>query len=261
VPQGGLFDGWIIADQIVTSEQQLAGMSFDHTFWAYWIFREMPAWLETIQPGNLVRPKIWLDQILLKPEREYYLDMLNSFKGGLPPLYVSTKKPQFDIPSSELRFSIVPGSKPDHRWRHKRWPYYDKLIELILEKYSQAQICIIGTDDDEIAGLPHDERIIDLRSRLSLSETAWVLQSSNIAIGNDCGPMHIADAVQTFSIVIFGPSCELKNAYRNKVIPVFHAVACRPCQYNEGRIMNCDDPQCILSITPGDVMGKLVDII
>jgi lipopolysaccharide heptosyltransferase III len=133
---------------------------------------------------------------------------------------------------------------------------------LILKKYQHAQICIIGTDKDEIPdSLPCDDRIVDLRSRLSLSETAWILQNSDIAIGNDCGPMHIADAVQTCSIVIFGPSCELKNAYRNKVTPVFGNVPCRPCQYNEGRIMSCDDPQCMLRIAPDDVMEKLTEII
>jgi lipopolysaccharide heptosyltransferase III len=264
VPQGDLFDGWIVPDQIIRSEQQLAGLSFDHTFWAYWIFREKPEWFKTFEPGNVICPKVWLDQILLNPERQYYLDMLNGFgfKGELPLLYVSTKKPQFDILSGESRIAIVPGSKAEHRWRHKRWPYYNNLIELILKRYQHVQICIIGTDNDEIPGsLPCDDRIVDLRSRLSLGETAWIMQNSDVAIGNDCGPMHIADSVQTRSIVVFGPSCELKNAYRNKVLPVFSDVPCRPCQYDEGKIMDCDDPQCMLRITQDYVMEKLSDII
>lgn len=264
VPQGELFDGWIVPDHIITSEQDLAGMSFDRTFWAYWIFKQTPQWFNTFNPGQVITPNVWLDQLLLKPERQYYLDMLCDFgfKGALPAFYVSTKKPDFDIPQAQLRIAIVPGSKTDHRWRHKRWPFYDKLIAAILDKYQQVQICIIGTDSDPIEGdLPSDERIIDLRGELTLSETAYVLKNSDVAIGNDCGPMHIADAVQTRSIVIFGPSCELKNAYRNKVIPVLADIPCRPCQYNEGRIINCDDPQCMLRITPDHIMQKIEDII
>lgn len=263
VPSGDLFNGWVVPDRVVTSEQDLAGVSFDHTFWAYWIYRERPEWFNTFDPGKVIFPNVWLNQMLLKPERQYYLDMLGGFgyKGQLPPFYVSIKKPDFDIPSVELRVGIVPGSKQDHRWRHKRWPYYNKLIAMLLDKYQQSQICIIGTDADRIEGdLPSDDRIADLRGKLSLSETACVLKDSDIAIGNDCGPMHIADAVQTRSIVIYGPSCELKNAYRNKVIPVFTDIQCRPCQYSS-KIESCDHPQCMTNITPQMVVDKLSELI
>lgn len=261
-PSGDLFDGWVVPDKIITSEQQLVGRSFNYTFWAYWIYRERPEWFNTFNPGIVICPKVWLGYMLLKPERQYYLDMLKNFgfKGGLPPFYVSTQQPQVDFPSAKLKICIVPGSKPEHLWRHKRWPYYDKLIKFILERYSQSQIRIIGTDQDEISGLSFDDRIVDLRSRLSLNQTAWVLKNSDIAIGNDCGPMHIADAVQTRSIVIYGPSCELKNAYRNKVIPIFTDIQCRPCQYSS-KIESCDDPQCMTKITPQMVMDKLSELI
>ena len=142
-------------------------------------------------------------------------------------------------------------------WRHKRWPYYAKLTRILLTHYPQAQICIIGTQDDDITpDLPCDPRVVDLRSCLTLRETAWLLKHANVAIGNDCGPMHIAYAVQTPSITMFGPTCELKNAPQNKGICLSMPLPCRPCQYGS-LIETCLEPRCITRITPDMVMEKL----
>lgn len=82
------------------------------------------------------------------------------YKGPTPPLYVSTQKPEFSISDSDLRVCIAPGGKKDTAWRYKRWPYYDKLLSCLLAEYSQAQICIIGTSEDDLpAGTPESDRI------------------------------------------------------------------------------------------------------
>lgn len=256
---GDLFKDWSVPDRIITSTEKIRGCSYDHTFFTNWTQRDVPEWCSQSELGQVHFPKVWLGKLLLKPERRYYLDMLRKlgFKGSEPPLYVSLKKPGEHIPVADFRICLVPGGKPESLWRHKRWPYYNELLTLILEKYQNAQICIIGTRQDEFSGvLLSDQRIVDLRGNLTLRETAWVLKSANIAIGNDCGPMHIADAVQTRSIVIFGPTCELKNAYRNKVLTFSTDLPCRPCQYGS-KIETCQDPKCMLKITPKQVMRKM----
>ena len=114
----------------------------------------------------------------------------------------------------------------------------------------------MGTRDDHFPGeLPSIPQVIDLRGRLTLAETAWVLKSANLAIGNDCGPMHIADVVQTPSIVIFGPTCDLKNSPRYKTVPITVDLYCRPCEYL-GPI-SCPDPKCMTKLNPDLVMEKI----
>ena len=263
VPKGDLFDDWTVPDHITDSADALKDKAFDHTFFPYWNSKDIPEWAKCSSLGKIHRPKVWLGKILLKPEREYNLDMLKKFgsKGITPPLYVSVKRPDIELPKAELRIALVPGGKNENIWRHKRWPYYDRLCRSLLSEYPQAQICIIGTQEDEFPGqLPQDTRVIDLRSKLSLAQTAWVLRNTDVAVGNDCGPMHIADAVQTKSIVIFGPTCELKNSYLNKVTPVSFDLKCRPCQYGS-RIETCTEPLCMENIPEKLIMQKIEELL
>ena len=126
-----------------------------------------------------------------------------------------------------------------------------------MEKYPDSQICIIGSEADEYQNhCPESNRVLDLRSRLSLAETAWLLRNSALAIGNDCGPMHIADAVQTAGIVLFGPSCELKNGPLYKVIPMSIDIPCRPCQYDPETVKSCCDARCMNEISVDMVLHK-----
>lgn len=261
--KGDIFKDWAIPDLIVDSIDKIKGQSYDHTFFTNWVLKDISKWSSQCELGVVHFPKVWIGKFLLKPEREYYLDMLKKFdfKGITPPLYVSVKRPDIELPEAELRIALVPGGKKENIWRHKRWPYYDRLCRSLLSEYPQAQICIIGTREDEFPGqLPQDTRVIDLRSKLSLAQTAWVLRNTDVAVGNDCGPMHIADAVRTKSIVIFGPTCELKNSYLNKVTPVSFDLKCRPCQYGS-RIETCKEPLCMENIPENLIIQKIKELL
>jgi ADP-heptose:LPS heptosyltransferase len=262
-PPGDLFDDWAIPDHITTSVKDLEGTSYDYTFFPYWIWKGMPEWTKSIEPGRVFHTNVWLNQCFLKSEAEYNLDMLKQFgyKGMTPAPYVSLMKPQIDIQPADLRICIVPGAKKQNLWKHKRWPYYDELIKMLLARYPAAQICIIGIKDDEIAGeLPSDPRLVDLRGALTLRQSAWVLKHAHAAIGNDCGPMHIAGAAQTPSVVIFGPTCELKNSPQNKVICLSLDISCRPCQFGS-LVEKCRKPCCMTKITPDMVITKLKELL
>jgi len=176
------------------------------------------------------------------------------YDGPTPKPYVFVRQPEAKIPASDFRICVVPGSKVTHKWRNKRWPYFHLLVDLLLEKYPDAQICIVGSSEDYIEGeLSEDERIIDLRGRLSWCETGWVIKNSNLAIGNDCGPVHITGATDSPAVIIFGPTCEIKNAPAGEFVAVRHMVPCCPCQY--GRLLlTCENPVCMTELKPQDIL-------
>lgn len=261
--KGDLFDNWCVPDRIVKSIEDIKDEHFDHTFCPYWDWKMPPDWAAICDFGTIHQTKVALKKWFLKPERSYNVDMLRSlgYKGTQPPLYVSVNKPDIDLPDCKLRISIVPGGKSEHKWRYKKWPRYAELITLLLEKYNEAQVCIIGTADDTIEGdLPSNDRLIDLRGRLSLSQTAWLLRNSDIVIGNDCGPIHIASAVQTRSLIVFGPTCIIKNLPPYKATPIIADIKCTPCQYSD-QVITCDDPKCINNITPQRVLREIEGLI
>jgi len=92
----------------------------------------------------------------------------------------------------------------------KRWPPA-KFRETIgkLEKELKAKVILVGGDDtksigEEITGSAGGSSIVNLIGRLHLSQLASVLKRCQLLISNDSGPVHVAVAVGTPVISIFG---------------------------------------------------------
>lgn len=209
-----LFKNWCVPDKILSSLEQLENISFDKTFISHYGWKSPKPWINEYTLGNVHYPKVWMNSYFLKPEREYNTGMLKKygFRGNCQPTYVSLEKPDFHLPEANFRICILPCAKNEVRWDKKRWPYYAELISELLELKKDCQICILGTTEDKINGnLSESDRIFDFRGKFSLPQTAWLLKNSDLAIGNDCGPVHISAAVGTRTIAIFGPTCVIKN--------------------------------------------------
>jgi len=239
-PSGDLFDDWCVVDRVARS---LEGEAFDATFVPWCV--EKPGDAPSFDPGEVHAAQGPFPHWQLRPEREVNMDAVRrlGFEGPTPPLYVSVKEPADKPPEAKRRIAIAPGGKADHRWRHKRWPYYRELIERLR---GDAQICVVGTPGDAI-DLPGGA--LDLRGRHTLRETAWVLRESDLVIGNDCGPTHVADAVLSPVLVLFGPSCEIKNGPRNRGRTLESGAPCSPCQYDLELLDTCDDAICMRNLT------------
>lgn len=257
-PVGDLFDDWCVVDHVARSADNLNGKSFTHTFvTCSSLVSECGDYCDL---GKVHRVVKLLGPQFLKPERQYNLDMIRrlGYKGLTPPLYVSIREPENTFPSSPPQICLIPGSKLLRVWRNKRWPYFGELTEVLLKEHETARVFFLGTREDQVpSGVFRSPRVIDLRDRLTLRETAWVLRHANLAIGNDCGPMHMADAVQTPSIIIFGPTCELKNGPMYKSIVATNAFKCALCQYN-GDFLSCENPVCMTELSP-DIVLKHAD--
>lgn len=256
---GDLFDKWDVVNHVITNPKQLKGEIFSHTFVAWG--GAISANRGYCKMGKIHFTEEGLQRHCTKPEREYNLDSLRrlGYKGPTPALYVTPKKTATDImpPFDILKISLVPASKTTYQFRNKRWPYFEQLGKSLLNTYKNSCIFIIGTSEDQVSSglleLPH---VIDLRSKLSLAETAWILKNSDLVIGNDCGPMHIADAVNVPLITIFGPTCDIKNGpiSENAVI-LRHKMHCAPCQYDR-KLITCNNPLCMLELFPEVILEQ-----
>jgi hypothetical protein len=253
-PGGDLLDDWCIVDRIAKTWAELDGQAFDHAFvtWSGGV-AHLPS---GCRPGQTHYTEAGLELPCTKPEREYNMDMLRrlGYAGPTPPLYVSLREPATALPGGRPRIALAPGGKPTGKWRHKRWPYFAELAEALLRQHVNAAICLVGTADDEVpAALTALAGVADLRGRLTLRETAWVLRSSDLVIGNDCGPMHVADAVRSQGLVLFGPTDPVKNGPLYSVRVVRAEVPCAPCQYGN-RLLTCTEPACMAALEPAMVL-------
>ncbi|MGE4286281.1 MAG: glycosyltransferase family 9 protein [Phycisphaerae bacterium] len=231
--KGDLFDNWHIPDLLVKDKQPPAEMKFDYTLVPHWGAAIHPSWIYEKRCGKVVAHKVAFNKWFFRSERRYNMDVARrlGYSGLTPPEYVSIK-PTHLIPAGEKLIAIMPCANDSEFWARKRWAHFPALIKLITAQLPDYKILIVGTDKDELAGDYPKDNLLDLRGRLTLAETAYALKQCRLAVGNDCGPAHIADAAGTYTIWLFGMSCIVKNHPQNKY-RIFHASpACSPCEHD-----------------------------
>lgn len=102
---------------------------------------------------------------------------------------------------------------PASRWFFKCWDL-QKVAQVIQELRAQGEIVVVtaAPDPNEMALIAelrkYTQDFIDLSGQLSLKELGAVIQLAKIFIGVDSAPMHMAAALNTPLIVLFGPSGE-----------------------------------------------------
>ncbi len=97
--------------------------------------------------------------------------------------------------------AMAPGSI----WGTKRWPYYPELIKRLPGRV----VVIGGPADRELAQTLVDaapDRVADATGAMSLRESAALIERAQLLITNDSAPLHLASALGTPTVAIFGPT-------------------------------------------------------
>ena len=96
-------------------------------------------------------------------------------------------------------------------------------------------------------------RVIDVAGHTTLEVLAGVFSLADVCVSNDSGAMHLAAAIGTPVVAVFGPTREHETAplpcAGGHAEVLTHAVWCRPCMLRECPI----DHRCMTRITPARV--------
>jgi heptosyltransferase III len=93
-------------------------------------------------------------------------------------------------------------------------------------------------------------------SNLSIGELVAVLADAKLFVGNDSGPAHIAAAVKTPLVVLFGPASSQRwRPWRAPAEVVQNYFACNPCAMYTCEAF--DEPECIRSISVEQVLKAI----
>ena len=102
---------------------------------------------------------------------------------------------------------------PISRLGLKNWPeaYFVDLIDYCLAQYGAHAVMIWGPDEREAVHalanrLAQRERVVTSLQTSDVRELAVLSSCCNLFIGNDSGPRHIAEAVDTPTFTIFSPA-------------------------------------------------------
>ena len=158
---------------------------------------------------------------------------------------------------------IVVGLAPGSIWKTKRWPaeYFSELLTL-LDSKSIKVVLIGGPDEIELCKLISSNaraESLNLAGKLSILGSAAVIKKLNLLVTNDSAPLHLANAVETDVIAIFGPTVKKFGFFpfraKDKVLEIH--LACRPCGKHGGTKCPQKHFRCMKAITP-DVVYKAV---
>jgi len=98
---------------------------------------------------------------------------------------------------------IFPFCSP--KLSHKKWPYYNELIEIIKKEHSNLDIVIApGPDEIEESKQFNVISITEKNKSINLPQLAGLINKSSYVIANDTGPAHMAAHLGKKGIVIFG---------------------------------------------------------
>jgi ADP-heptose:LPS heptosyltransferase len=118
----------------------------------------------------------------------------------------------------------------------KRWDAFKfaKLTDMIVTEF-KSRVVLVGCEEDrEVVGKVISSvttPVEDLCSKTSLGALAELMADADLVITNDSAPLHVASAVNTPTVAIFGPSDEKKyGPLSERHITVTPEVPCRPCE-------------------------------
>jgi len=156
---------------------------------------------------------------------------------------------------------IAPGSV----WATKRWlpQYFSELIRLLAERNIHS-VLIGGKEDyilcDEIAA-ESGLKPLNTAGKLTIQGSAAFIKRLNLIVTNDSAPLHLANAVQTDVVAIFGPTIRRFGFFpfrqNDKVLEI--GLKCRPCGKHGGKRCPLKHFSCMKSITPDMVFKSVLE--
>lgn len=164
------------------------------------------------------------------------------------------------VDANRKTVAIAPGSTNS---RAKRWipERFARLNDRIQSELGCNVILLGSSDDKPISSVVADNsnfRPIDMTGETSIDTATAILGEVDLLISNDMGLAHLAPAVGTETIVIFGPTNQVTTRPFSEHASIISAnVECAPCMLRDCPI----DHRCMTRVTVEDVFQKAAELL
>lgn len=209
------------------------------------------------------------------PMVEHYLALSELLKDGellsrtrlVPKLNVSStakqsvqNKLQSANISSDLIYVMCPGAEYGPT---KRWPteYFATLAQKLIDENQNIQIVLLGSKSDHVLGqeitsqAQLNSNIHNWCGNTSLDEAIALIGMSKVVVSNDSGLMHIAAALNTPQVAIFGSSDPAHTPpLSDKAQVIWLNMPCSPCHKRDCPLGHL---RCLKDILPEQVLATL----
>lgn len=165
---------------------------------------------------------------------------------------------EHNIPDYLPLVGLHPGAKD----LFKQWPPEGFIaVGKRLAEDRGCQIIVTGNREEEALVRKIAEaipRAIPVYGQLKIHQLAALQKRMNLLITNDTGPMHLAAAVGTPLLALFGPTDPMLCGpiSGGKVSQLAVKATCTPCFKKK-----CREPFCMLQIGPNEVYAKAISLL
>lgn len=160
--------------------------------------------------------------------------------------------------------AVAPGAV----WNTKRWTE-DGYIELIKKLVNGGYLVAMvgGTEDgplcDKIIKAVGLGRVFNSAGKLSLLQSAELIKRCRVLVSNDSAPVHLAAAVNTPVVAIFGatvPAFGFGPYSEGSAVVQINDLKCRPCAIHGGNKCPIKTFDCMKRITHEMVFDKVMRV-
>lgn len=190
-------------------------------------------------------------------------------KNSTPELYVAPNDRSHAF-GLLAECGLTPDSRwvtinPCSRWKYKEWGYaqWEELIDLLWQNHQITAVLVGSPEDVSAAGkiiAGRDDHAVNLAGKTSLGELSALLSMSMLHLGVDSAAPHIAAAVGTPTLTIFGPG----NWKSWTVADELHRVVTADMPCISCNRKGCDDSgqsRCLDELSTGRVYAEVQSVL
>lgn len=127
------------------------------------------------------------------------------------------------------RFAIV---NPGAAWPNKRWPAerFGELAAVICERFAMRSLSVWGPGEQDLAraAAAHARGAMMIAPRTSVADLVALAAAASLVVSGDTAPLHIAAALGTPTVGLFGPTNPARNgSWRARDVSVSRFGACQ----------------------------------
>jgi|TARA_B100000959_G_scaffold128723_1_gene135034 lipopolysaccharide heptosyltransferase II len=176
---------------------------------------------------------------------------------------------ELKIDFNHLVIGIAAGGakNPREHFPHKRWSAsnYGILADSIIDRNDKIQLVFCGSPDDMdiirgvTGNMRNSDKVVMAAGQTTLRQFAALVERFQLFITHDSGPMHIAAAMGTPVISVFGPTdSESLSPPGSKNRVVKANIWCSPC-YSDKGVPECENNHLCMKAVSVESVLKVVN--
>ena len=136
-----------------------------------------------------------------------------------------------------------------------------------LTKLNHTRVIFTGNKKEAVLirkiinNLEDKSRIIDTSGKFNIAELAFLISICKVFVSNDTAPVHIAAAMDTFVVGLYGPNNpDIYGPYTDNKLVFYKDFPCSPCITNlNAKISFCLHNKCMRNIRVEEVYDGVLD--